>query len=74
MSKKPVSPLRQRLIDDMTARRYGEDTKGVIVDSSRKSTLSDTSTLPGWIILFDGRSGEHCLNCALEVAAAVDGP
>ena len=21
---KPISPLRQRLIDDMTARRYGE--------------------------------------------------
>ena len=27
MSKKPVSPLRQRLIDDITARRYSEDTK-----------------------------------------------
>ena len=27
MSKKPVSPLRQRLIDDMTARRFSEDTK-----------------------------------------------
>ena len=24
MSDKPISPLRQRLIDDMTARRYGE--------------------------------------------------
>ncbi len=47
---------------------------GVIVDSSRKSTLSDVNTLRGWTILFDGRSGEHCLNCALEVAAAVDGP
>ena len=27
MSNKPVSPLRQRLIDDITARRFGEDTK-----------------------------------------------
>ena len=27
MSKKPVSPLRQRLIDDMTARRFGEHTQ-----------------------------------------------
>ena len=27
MSKKPVSPLRQRLIDDITARRFSEDTK-----------------------------------------------
>ena len=27
MSKKPISPLRQRLIDDMTARRFSEDTK-----------------------------------------------
>ena len=24
MSKKPISPLRQRLIDDMTARRFKE--------------------------------------------------
>ena len=24
MSDKPINPLRQRLIDDMTARRYGE--------------------------------------------------
>jgi hypothetical protein len=27
MSKKPISPLRRRLIDDMTARRFSEDTK-----------------------------------------------
>jgi integrase/recombinase XerD len=27
MSDKPVSPLRQRLIDDMTARRFSEDTQ-----------------------------------------------
>ena len=26
MSKKPVSPLRQRLIDNITARRFSEDT------------------------------------------------
>ena len=25
MSKKPVSPLRQRMIDDMTARRFREE-------------------------------------------------
>ena len=25
--QKPVSPLRQRLIDDMTARQFSEDTK-----------------------------------------------
>jgi len=36
MSKKPVSPLRQRLIDDMTARRYGEDTKRDYVRNVRK--------------------------------------
>ena len=24
MSDKPISPLRQRMIDDMTARRFGE--------------------------------------------------
>ena len=27
MSDKPISPLRQRMIDDMTARRFTEDTK-----------------------------------------------
>ena len=27
MSEKPISPLRQRMIDDMTARRFSEDTK-----------------------------------------------
>jgi hypothetical protein len=26
MSKKPISPLRQRLIDDVTARRFSDDT------------------------------------------------
>ena len=36
MAKKPVSPLRQRLIDDMTARRYGEDTKRDYVRNVRK--------------------------------------
>src|SRR6185312_3588077 len=38
MSKKPVSPLRQRLIDDMTARRYGEDTKRDYVRKVRNFT------------------------------------
>jgi hypothetical protein len=28
MSDKPISPLRQRMLDDMTARRFGEDTRG----------------------------------------------
>jgi integrase/recombinase XerD len=27
MSEKPISPLRQRMIEDMTARRFGEDTQ-----------------------------------------------
>ena len=27
MSDKPISPLRQRMIDDMTARRFSEDTQ-----------------------------------------------
>ena len=56
-----------------TGRRAGR-IQGVIVDSSRKSTLSHANPLPGGIVLFDGRRCEHCLNCALEVAAAVDGP
>ena len=47
---------------------------GFIMESSRKSTLSGVNALPGWAILFDGRSSKHCLNGALEVAAAVDGP
>ena len=28
MSDKPISPLRQRMIDDMTARRFGEEPRG----------------------------------------------
>ena len=36
MSKKPVSRLRQRLIDDMTARRFSEDTKRDYVRHVRK--------------------------------------
>ena len=27
MSDKPISPLRQRMIDDMMARRFSEDTQ-----------------------------------------------
>ncbi len=29
MSDKPINPLRQRLIDDLTARRYGEKVQKV---------------------------------------------
>src|SRR5271167_4803556 len=47
---------------------------GVIVGFSRKTTLSGVNALPARTILLDGRSGKHCFNCALEVAAAVDGP
>ena len=36
MSNKPISPLRQRLIDDMTARRFSEDTKRDYVRNVRK--------------------------------------
>jgi integrase/recombinase XerD len=36
MSMKPVSPLRQRLIDDITARRFSEDTKRDYVRNVRK--------------------------------------
>ena len=36
MSDKPVSPLRQRMIDDMTARRFSEDTKRDYVRNVRK--------------------------------------
>jgi integrase/recombinase XerD len=36
MSKKPVSPLRQRLIDDITARLFSEDTKRDYVRNVRK--------------------------------------
>src|SRR5215468_2625921 len=49
MSKKPVSPLRQRLIDDITARRFSEDTKRDYVRNVRKfaaflGRLPDTAT------------------------------
>ena len=44
MSKKPVSPLRQRLIDDMTARRFSEDTKRDYVRNVKKfATFLDRS-------------------------------
>ena len=44
MSKKPVSPLRQRLIDDMTSRRFSEDTKRDYVRNVKKfATFLDRS-------------------------------
>jgi integrase/recombinase XerD len=39
MSAKPISPLRQRLIDDMTARRFSEATRKDYVRHVR--TFSD---------------------------------
>ena len=39
MSKKPISPLRQRLIDDITARRFSEDTKKDYVRNVRKFAI-----------------------------------
>jgi hypothetical protein len=49
MSKKPISPLRQRLIDDITARRFSEDTKRDYVRNVKKFSaflgrLPDTAT------------------------------
>jgi integrase/recombinase XerD len=38
MSDKPISPLRQRLIDDMTARRYGEKAQKAYVRHVRTFT------------------------------------
>ena len=38
MSKKPVSPLRQRMIDDMTARRFSEATQKDYVRNVRNFT------------------------------------
>src|SRR5271157_2359239 len=38
MSDKPISPLRQRMIDDMTARRFGEDTQRDYVRNVRNFT------------------------------------
>ena len=38
MSNKPISPLRQRLIDDMTARRYGEKVQKAYVRHVRTFT------------------------------------
>jgi site-specific recombinase XerD len=38
MSEKPISPLRQRVIDDMTARRFSEDTKRDYVRNVRNFT------------------------------------
>ncbi len=38
MSDKPISPLRQRMIDDMTARRFNEDTQRDYVRNVRNFT------------------------------------
>ncbi len=38
MSDKPISPLRQRMIDDMTARRFTEDTQRDYVRNVRNFT------------------------------------
>jgi integrase/recombinase XerD len=38
MSDKPISPLRQRMIDDMTARRFSEDTQRDYVRNVRNFT------------------------------------
>ncbi len=39
MPDKPISPLRQRMIDDMTARRFGEDTQRDYVRAVRNFTV-----------------------------------
>jgi len=38
MSNKPISPLRQRMIDDMSARRFSEDTERDYVRNMRNFT------------------------------------
>ena len=38
MSDKPISPLRQRMIDDMRARRFSEDTQRDYVRNVRNFT------------------------------------
>ena len=38
MSDKPISPLRQRMIDDMTARRFSEATQKDYVRNVRNFT------------------------------------
>ena len=39
MPDKPISPLRQRMIDDMTARRFGEDTQRDYVRAVKNFTV-----------------------------------
>src|SRR3974390_1924794 len=39
MPDKPISPLRQRMIDDMTARRFGEDTRRNYVRAVKNFTI-----------------------------------
>ncbi len=39
MSEKPISPLRQRMLDDMTARRFTEDTQRDYVRAVRNFTV-----------------------------------
>src|SRR3974377_2480251 len=39
MPDKPISPLRQRMIDDMTRRRFGEDTRRNYVRAVKNFTI-----------------------------------
>ena len=84
MSKKPVSPLRQRLIDDMTARRFSEDTKRDYVRVFRAHGAAWRKANPGHVSLAQlkvmsaietcrtaalGGHVERCEDCAHERVA-----
>ena len=43
MSEKPISPLRQRMIEDMTVRNFGEKTRNDYIRTSRLSQLSSVA-------------------------------
>ena len=47
MSDKPLSPLRQRMIDDMTARRFTEDTQRDYVRNSAPRRTEARSRFEG---------------------------
>ena len=48
MSEKPISPLRRRMIEDMTVRNFVEKTRNDYIRHVRSFTVSLTSPLEAW--------------------------
>ena len=63
MSEKPISPLRQRMIDDIAARRFSEDAEGL------RSARQELCGLPRPIARYGDEGGPSPLSVASGAAA-----